>query len=186
MKYILGEMEATIVKTMARTANIRHWLRRPDCPNAIRVLKDLFDKCFVPVSRPDTLNEFVECKGTHRAYVAYDGGNLSPFKTHPGNSTIIYRPSPSKPPVAGQIQSIENLHNHDGQNTGVRLHVQRHNPLSKGLYDPFLQFSHFNAKTYSTTLRAAEDIIGLDNIVAHAARYDYSHGWSVMVSLSRQ
>lgn len=179
-------MEATIVKTMARTVNIRRWLRRPDCPDAIRVLKDLFDKCFVPVSRPDALNEFVERKGTHRAYVAHDGGNLSPFKTHPGNSTIIYRPLPSEPPVAGQIQSIENLHNRDGQNTGVRLHVCRHNLLSKALYDPFLRFPHFNAKTYSTTLRAAEDIIGLDDIVAHAARYDYSHGRYVMVSLSRQ
>lgn len=179
-------MEATIVKTMARTANIRRWLRRPDCPGAIRILKDLFDKCFIPVSRPDASNEFVERKGTSRAYVAHDGGNLSPFKTHPGNSTIIYRPSPSEPPVAGQIQSIENLFNRGGQNTGVCLHVRRHNPLSKTLYDPFLRFPHFNAKTYSTTLRAAEDIIELDDIVAHAAQYDYSHGRSVLVSLSRQ
>ncbi|KAJ3990771.1 hypothetical protein F5050DRAFT_1556728, partial [Lentinula boryana] len=140
---------------------------------------------FVPVSRPDSPNQFVERKGTHLAYVAHDGGNLSPFKTHPGNSTIIYRPSPSEPPVAGQIQSIENLYSCDGQNTGVQLHVRRHNPLSKALYNPFLRFPHFSAKTYSTTLRAAEDIIGLDDIVAPAARYDYSHGRSVLVSLSR-
>ncbi|KAF5351480.1 hypothetical protein D9757_012880 [Collybiopsis confluens] len=181
-----GEMESTIVKTMARTANIRRWLRRPDCPNAIHILKSLFDKCFVPVGQSDNLNEFVERKGTHRAYVAYDGGNLSPFKTHPGNSTIIYRPSPSEPPVAGQIQAIENVFSRDGHNTGIRLHVRRYNPLSKALYDPFLQFPHFNAKTYSTTLRVAEDVVGLDDIVAHAARYDYSYGRSVLVSLSKQ
>jgi hypothetical protein len=182
----LGEMEATIVKTMARTANIQRWLRHPDCPEAVHILKNLFDKCFIPVGRTNNLNEFVERKGTHRAYVAYDGGNLSPFETHKGNSTIIYRPSPSGSPVAGQIQSIENVHNRNGQNTGVRLHVRPHNSLSKAFHDPFLRYPHFNARTYSSTLREAEDIIEVDNIVSHATRYDYSYGRSVLVSLSRQ
>lgn len=179
-------MEATIVKTVARTANIRRWLRRPDCPEAVRLLKKLFDKCFVSVNGTDDSDEFMERKSTQRAYVAHDGGNLSPFKTHQGNSTIIYRPSPSEPPVAGQIQSIENVYTRDGQNTGVRLHVRPHNPLSKALYDPFLRYPHFNARTYSSTLRKKEDIIGLDDVVAHAARYDYSYGRSVLINLSRQ
>ncbi|KAF5361343.1 hypothetical protein D9757_012333 [Collybiopsis confluens] len=166
----LGEMEATIVKTMARTANIRRWLRHPDCPDAIHLLKALFDKCFVPVNDADTADKFLERKGEHRAYVAYDGGN----------STIIYRPSASEAPVAGQIQFIKNIHNCDGQNIGVQLHVRPHNPMPKALHDPFLQFPYFNAKTYSSTLRESEDIIELNDVVAHAARFDYSYGRSVL------
>ncbi|KAJ3832861.1 hypothetical protein F5878DRAFT_435281 [Lentinula raphanica] len=38
------EMEATIVKTMARTANLRRWLRRPDCPAAVQQLKSSLTK----------------------------------------------------------------------------------------------------------------------------------------------
>lgn len=179
-------MEATIVKTVARTANIRRWIRRSDCPEAVHVLKKFFDKCFVSANGVDHSGEFVERKGTQRAYLPYDRGNLSPFKTHQGNSTIIYRPSLSESPVPGQIQSIENIHTHNGQNTGVRLHVRRHNPLSKALYDPFLRYPHFNARTYSSTLRETEDIIEVGDVVGHAARYDYSYGRSVLVNLSRQ
>ncbi|KAE9383671.1 hypothetical protein BT96DRAFT_961004 [Gymnopus androsaceus JB14] len=166
-----GEMEATIMKTMARTANIRCWLRRSDCPDAVRLLKGLFDRCFIPVNGTDNSDEFVQRKGTHCAYVAHDGGKLSPFDTHKGNSTIIYRPFAFHP---------------EGQNTGVRLHVRPHEPLSKALHDPFLKYPHFNARTYSSTLREAEDIIELDDVVSPAARYDYSYGRSVLVSLSRQ
>ncbi|KAE9394820.1 hypothetical protein BT96DRAFT_998143 [Gymnopus androsaceus JB14] len=137
----------------------------PDCPDAVRLLKGLFDRCFIPVNGTDNSDEFVQRKGTHRAYVAHDGGKLSPFDTHKGNSTIIYRPLPSSPPVAPE-----------GQNTGVRLHVRPHEPLSKALHDPFLKYPHFNARTYSSTLREAEDIIELDDVVSPAARYDYSYG----------
>ena len=174
------------MKTMTRTANIRRWLRHSDCPAAVRLLKKLFDKCFIPVEGTDNSDEFVQRKGACRAYVAHDGGKLSPFNTHEGNSTIIYRPSPSSPPVAGQIQFIENIHSAKGQNTGVRLHVQPYEPLSKVLHDPFLRYPYFNARTYSSTLREVEDVIELDDVVSPAARYDYSYGRSVLVSLSRQ
>ncbi|KAJ3990625.1 hypothetical protein F5050DRAFT_1795865 [Lentinula boryana] len=179
-----GEMEATIVKSMARTANIRRWLRRPDYPEAICQLKVLFDECFIPVHAPHS-EEFVERKGARHAYLKFEGGNLSPFDTHMGNSNIIYQP-PSGPPVAGQIQYIENVHSRNGQNVRVRIHVQPYNPLSRALHDPFLQYPHFPAKTYSSTLRETEDVIEIDDVVSQAAQYNYSHGWSVIVDLSRQ
>ncbi|KAJ3765118.1 hypothetical protein FB446DRAFT_833337 [Lentinula raphanica] len=180
-----GEMEATIVKTMARTANLRRWLRRPNCPEAVQQLKILFDRSFVPVSVSQNDDESVEMKGTHRAYVKYGNGRLSPVDTHAGNSNIIYRRSPGESPVAGQIQYIENVHL-SGKNIGVRLHVRSYNPLSKASHDPFLRYIHFPATTYSSTLREIVDIIELDDVVAHAARYDYSYGRSVLVNLSRQ
>lgn len=99
---------------------------------------------------------------------------------HKGNANIIYRTMSSGAPLAGQIQQIENV------GITVRLHVRRHLPLSTSLYDPFLRYPHLQAKTYSSTLSHAEDIIDLDDIIAHAAHYDYSHNRSVMLNLSRQ
>ncbi|KAJ3748450.1 hypothetical protein DFH05DRAFT_1520029 [Lentinula detonsa] len=76
-------------------------------------------------------------------------------------------------------------HTSDGKNTDVRIHVRRYNPISKALYDPFLRYPHLLAKSYSTSLNAQVDVIDLDDVIAHAARYDYSHGRSVLVNMSR-
>ncbi|KIK53088.1 hypothetical protein GYMLUDRAFT_110058, partial [Collybiopsis luxurians FD-317 M1] len=183
--HIGGEMESTIVRTVARTANLCSWLRRRDCPEAIHQLKVLFNKCFVPANAPNTCDNFVKQKGPQRAYVKHNGVNLSPCDTHAGNAIIIYRPSASEPPVAGQIQRIENIHMPDGKNNDVCLHVRRYNSISKTLYDPFLRYPHLLAKSYSSSLNSKVDVIDLDDVVAHAARYDYSHGQSVLVNLSR-
>jgi hypothetical protein len=177
-------MEATIMKTMARTANIRRWLRRPECPEAIRQLKVLFDKCFVPANSTKGTGEFVVRKGSRRAYAKYDGVNFSGASTHAGNASIFYRPSASVPPAAGQIQRIEEVRTASG--TKIRLYVRRYQPLAQGLYDPFQRYPHFHAKTFSSTLEHWEDEIDLDDIVCHAARFDYSHGRSVFVDLSRE
>jgi hypothetical protein len=181
-----GVMESTIVKTFTRTANLRRWLHRPDCPEAIRQLKVFFDNCFVPANAPRTTEEFVERTGVHRANVHHNGVIFSRAATHSGNSTIIYRPTPNDKPVAGQIQRIENIRTPEGKNHAVQLHVRSYQPLTNSLHDPFLRYIHFHARTYSSTLKEVEDIIELDDIVAHAARFDYSHGRSVFVSLSRQ
>ncbi|KAE9395576.1 hypothetical protein BT96DRAFT_776692, partial [Gymnopus androsaceus JB14] len=44
--HIGGPLESTIMKSQLRIANIRRWLRRIDCPEALKQLKILFDKCF--------------------------------------------------------------------------------------------------------------------------------------------
>ena len=178
-------MESTIVKTVARTANLRRWLHRPESPEAIRQLKVLFDKCFVPANAPQVSDDFVQREGPRRAYFKRGGVIFSPVGTHIGNANIIYRPSPSESPVAGQIQLIQNIHGLSGKNTDVCLHVRRYNPVSKALYDPFLRYPYFMAKTYSSTLSEKVDIVDIDDIIAHAARFDYSHGRSVLVNLSR-
>lgn len=165
---------------MTRTGNIRRWLRRPDCPEAVRQLKVLFDKCFIPanaVNEDDTLRPM---KGPHRAYVKWDGVNYSPSSTHAGNATIVYRPSPTGRPLGGQIQQIKNINS-----DSVQLHVRPFEPLSKMLYDPFLRYPHLLATTYSSQLQERVDVISLDDIVAHAARFDYSHNRTVLVNLSR-
>lgn len=173
-------MEATIIKTVTRTANIRRWLRRPDCPEAIRQLKIIFDKCFVPVNAINQEDELRPLKGARRAYARWNGGNLSPTGTHAGNATIIYRPSSTERPIGGQIQQIQNV---DARS--VQIHVRPYERLSKTLYDPFLQYPHLLATSYSSKLREQEDVINLDDIIAHAARFDYSCDRTVLVNLSR-
>ncbi|KAE9390812.1 hypothetical protein BT96DRAFT_1001950 [Gymnopus androsaceus JB14] len=91
--HIGGPMEATIVRTLVQTANLRRWLHRPDCPEAIRQLTLLFDKCFIPVNAPKSSNEFIQRKGTTQAYAKHNGVNFSPYITHKGNANIIYRPT---------------------------------------------------------------------------------------------
>ncbi|KAL0061857.1 hypothetical protein AAF712_011299 [Marasmius tenuissimus] len=182
--HIGGIMESTMIKTLAHTANIRRWFRRPECPEAVKQLKALFDKCFAPANAnpPQETQENREIKGPQRAHAKREGHNFSGVKTHSGNSHIIYR-TRSKPPVAGQIQHIENVHTSGGDE--IRLHVRSFVPIPKPLSDPFRRYPHFQATTYSSKLNEEEDVIHLTDIVAHAARFDFSHERSVLVNLSR-
>lgn len=175
-------MEATIIKTATRTANIRRWLRRPDCPEAIRQLKVMFDKCFKPVN--GTVKEANRPhKGSRRAYVQWDSAIFSPSKTHSGNATIIYQPSPAEKPIGGVIQEIRNVRTMNGLT--IEVHVRPFKSLPTSLYDPFSRYPHLSAKSYSSTLQEEAHIITLDAIVAHAARFDYTYNRTVLVNLSR-
>jgi hypothetical protein len=179
---LTGEMEATIIKSVTRTANIRRWLSRPDCPEAVRQLKVMFDKCFKPVNGT-VKQENRPQKGSKRAYAKWDSANFSPSTTHLGNATIIYRPSLDERPIAGVIQEIHNVTKLNGFT--IDLHVCPFESLPQHLYDPFSQYPHFSAKSYSSKLREEADVITLDAIVSHAARFDYSHNRSVIVNLCR-
>ena len=175
-------MEATIIKTVTWTANIRRWLCRPDCPEAVRQLKVIFDKCFKPVNGI-VKEENQPQKGSRRAYAKWDGANFSPSKTHPGNATIMYRASPTEKPIGGVIQEIRNVNRTSGFT--IEVHVRPFERLSDSLYDPFSRYPHLSAKSYSSMLREEVDVISLDDIVAHAARFDYTHNRTVLVNLCR-
>ena len=107
----IGVMESTMIKAFARAANLRRWLRRPDCPEAVRQLKRLFDKSFVPANAISETQEFIKMRGACRAYAKHDGVNFCGFTTHAGNANIMYRCTPSGALTAGQIQWIENVQN---------------------------------------------------------------------------
>ncbi|KAE9402123.1 hypothetical protein BT96DRAFT_937420 [Gymnopus androsaceus JB14] len=55
--HIGGVMESTMIKMLVCTANIRHWLHCPDCPEAIKQLKVLFNKSFVPANTTNQAKE---------------------------------------------------------------------------------------------------------------------------------
>ncbi|EEB90019.1 hypothetical protein MPER_11832 [Moniliophthora perniciosa FA553] len=184
--HIGGAAESIIMRSQTRVANIRRWLRRRDCPEAIRQLKVLFDKAFVPVNSVAASSEFIEFKGSHRSYLkdsVDDNVKYSPATTHAGNSNVIYRARPGSDPVAGQIQYIENV-KAAGRDTAI-LHVRQYLPLPSNHYDPFQRYPHIHAKSYCSDLSYTIDKIAIDDIVSHAARFDYSEGRSVLLNLSR-
>jgi hypothetical protein len=119
------------MKSYMRGANIRRWLKRPECPEVIRQFKNLFDKAFPSkirdVKETDTKSKLVEL-----AHYTYNGFNFSRSSTHLGNSLILYYPTPSSTiPVAGSIQKIDNSGNQ------VYFVVKRQAALPLAKFDPF-------------------------------------------------
>ncbi|KAE9387950.1 hypothetical protein BT96DRAFT_836919, partial [Gymnopus androsaceus JB14] len=106
--HINGAMESAIMKSVARTANLCHWLCHPACPKAVQQLKVLSDRCFVPANALSQTNEFVAMKGVRCAYAKHNGVNFSGLSTHAGNASVIYQPIPDDAPIAGRNQWIEN------------------------------------------------------------------------------
>lgn len=179
--FIAGVMERTIMESHNRAANIRRWLRRPDCPEAVRQVKILFDKTFIPVNSTSTLEDtsLQTSSNPVRAHHRHAGVNFSRESTHAGNATVIYRTKNSTENLAGQIEEI--------LFTGAKVvfRVRRQAPLPPDQYDPFIRYSHYPAKTYSSKMTATVDTIEPTSVVCHAARFDFSHDRSVLCSLSR-
>lgn len=175
-------MESTIIKSWARTANLRRWLHRPECPQVIKQVQVIFNKYFVPVNAPNMTEEFVRSKVSRRAHAKLNGFNFSGVETHLGNATIIYHSSKRGNSVAGQIQWIENA----ATPSALRFHVRAYQQLASQSFDPFIRYPYLQATTYSSHLSDTEEIISFDSIVSHAARYDYSNDRSVFINLSRQ
>jgi hypothetical protein len=102
-------MESTIMKSYMRGANLRRWLKRPDCPEVIRQFKRLFDQAFTPKKpRENILQNTSKSKQLEHAYYTYNSIIFSRSSTHLGNSLVLFYPTPSSTtPVAGSIQKIE-------------------------------------------------------------------------------
>ncbi|KIK53384.1 hypothetical protein GYMLUDRAFT_77481 [Collybiopsis luxurians FD-317 M1] len=161
--HIGGMMEATIIKAVTHSANICHWLHQPDCPESVRQLKPM--------------------KGPRHAHAKWDSVNFSCYSMHASNTTIIYRPSQTERPIRGQIQDIISIST--SNEFTVQLCVRHFECLSKLLYDPFVHYPYLLATTYSSELQEKVDAINLDDIVAHAAHFNYSLDRTVLVNLSR-
>ncbi|KAF9544839.1 hypothetical protein CPC08DRAFT_616641, partial [Agrocybe pediades] len=164
-----GMMEQTILKSYTKGANLRRWLRRPDCPEVVRQFKHLFDKAFSPHIHPDS--EPRTDTGpipVEVAHYRHNSVNYSRARTHVGNSLVLYYPTPrSTSPVAGSIQKITT------SSQGVRVYVQRQALLPPGQNDPFSRYPHFPAKTYSAEMEQMTrlDVVPFSSVLTHVARY---------------
>jgi hypothetical protein len=159
-------------------ANIRWWLSREDCPQAIRQFKLFFDKAF---SRDLGEERHVHHETMREvAHVQHGGINFSRATTHLGNSLICYYPSSTtSTPVAGSIQKIT------VSGSDIWLYVKQQAPASSDTYDPFIRYPSFPAKVYSSSTLDREDRIPITSILCHVARFDFSYNRAVILNLSR-
>jgi hypothetical protein len=178
----LGELEATILQSHTRGANLRRWLKRPDCPEAVKQFKSIFDRAFD--SSPSTnkthqnLPKFKQCEHAH---YTYHGVNFSRSSTHLGNSLVLYYPRQSSTtPIAGSIQKIVTS---DDQ---VHFFIKRQATLPSTQFDPFQRYPLFPAKVYSSRMDdGPEDRVPPQSVVSHVARFKFSSNRAVILNLSR-
>lgn len=176
----VGPLEQTIVRSFTRGANLRWWLNRDDCPEALRQFKLLFDKAF---SRKPQKDEKYHPRRTEVAHITYNGVNYSRATTHLGNSLVLYyaRASPTaiNTPTAGSIEKIM------VNGTVVQLSIRRQMQLPPGSYDPFLRYPSFPARLYSAEMDSGSlDVVPLTSVLSHVARYNFSNQ-AVILNLSR-
>jgi hypothetical protein len=172
------------VRSFTIGGNLRRWLRKPGCPPVLQELKRLFNKAFPPLTTPF---EEDDSSMTSRQNVAYytvtsPFGKFvySPSSTHEGNSVILYcDPHNSARLVAGEINKIDLIKGRP------RFTIQRHAPLATTVYDPFLKYPDFHARCYSPSFLSTSDVVGLDMILSHGARFRLDDNRSVILNLSR-
>jgi hypothetical protein len=171
-------MEATILKSFMRGANLRRWLARKDCPGVIREFKRIFDLAFTR----RTVREFddvVPGNDREKAHFTYNGVNFSRARSHLGNSLVMYRTIDGTVTV-GSIEKIE-VHNNKAS-----FVVRRQEPLPEGQSDPFAPFPYFPARTYSSKMSdTAPDTIHPDRVISHCAHFEFSNNRAVILNLSR-
>lgn len=175
----IGELEATIVKSFMRGANLRRWLNRPDCPQVIREFKRLFDLAFTPNHARDEDGPELGDDGV-TAHYRYKGFNYSRASTHLGNSLVLFYPDSTATAVPGSIQKITIV------GAEVFFTIQRQAPLPRGKNDPFKAFPDFPAKTYSSRMMGGPmDQVPRSSLVSHYARFEFSDERAVVLNLSR-
>lgn len=172
-------MEATILKSFMRGANLRRWLARKDCPEVIRQFKRVFDLAFTPRTVREQ-NDTVAGNDREKAHFFFNGVNFSRASTHLGNSLVIYYPPGASTAVAGRIEKIEVVNNK------ATFVIRRQKPLPANQSDPFKAFPHFPATTYSSKMSdAAPDKVQPSSVISHCARFEFSNDRAVILNLSR-
>jgi hypothetical protein len=186
-----------MLQSFIRGGNLRRWLGRPDCPPAIKECKALFDKAYgkqddectdnqplpgVSQILPDDLRIATkQQKGVLYAHVKHDDVVYARASTHLGNSLVLFYPAgkTSSSPIPGCIQYIVSW---EGNKTFV---VRRHESAASGTSDPFAPYPHFPAKIYSSQLAERLEIVRVEWVLGHCARWAISPEHVVILNLGR-
>jgi hypothetical protein len=198
-----------MLRSFIQAARLRLWMTRPQCPAAIKECLLIFNKWYRSATKSsDTwYNEQPEnCNGdsedeSKRSFVqvplelreffsgqikicarhVHNGIVYSRHSTHSGNSLIEFYPNGvlSKQPVPGSITFIVK----SGKKTVFV--VQRQLPASPETIDPFVHYPHFPAKLFSADLSDRFEVVEVDWVISHVARWKMGNGNAVILSLSR-
>jgi len=202
-----------LLQCFIKAAKLKQWLSSQDRPQIIKECKSLFDEAYAPKSQDNVPNSdrsdevFVEqpvdgeeaLPETPETTTPEDLYHLIRQKkvvlharhqrrgvvfcrssTHLGNSLIhFYANGLSNDLVPGSIRYIFRCQGR------IAFAVQRQLPLQGQITDPFAKWHHFPAKLYSPKLQEQLEIVELDWIFAHYARWNISDSLAVVLSLSR-
>ena len=199
-----------MLRSFIRAGKLKRWLARGDCPPAIKECKTLFDKAYAPkvpdenqISNvgdgvfveplidddhpalrtiPDDLRPLTKKEKTiFRSRIRHRGIIYATSSAHLGNSLVHFYPcgDRAKSPIPGCIKYI---FEHQGK---MVFAVQRQLPAHHSTMDPFQPYVHFPAKLYSSDIGVALEVVHVDWVMCHFARWQISTEHVVVLSLSR-
>jgi hypothetical protein len=205
-----GEMESTMLNTFVKAGKLKRWLARPDCPAVIKECQILFDKAYAPKipdyndindggngvftdtlyaedhptprTVPNELRPLAQkLKAIMRARLRHNGVIYADSSTHLGNSLNHFYTNGdrSKSPTPGCIKYI-----FERQGEMV-FAVQRQLNAHPNVVDPFEPYPHFAAKLYSSHLSQTLELVHVNWVMCHFARWQISSEHVVVLSLSR-
>ncbi|KAF8584874.1 hypothetical protein K439DRAFT_1344797, partial [Ramaria rubella] len=161
---------------------LRRWLGRSDFPPAIKECKLLFDKAYAPQRDEYPSSNFDQnfLSIIFHAWLPFGHIVYARYSTHRGNSLVFFYPSGDKTtqPVPGCIKYIIEIDSH------ISLAVQRHYPMKSGTIDPYRHFPHFPASLYSVALSPTIELVEVDWVLCHFARWLFSPDHVVVLLLS--
>jgi hypothetical protein len=179
-----GELELTMHQSFIRAGRLKAWLARSECPPGIRECKILFDKLLPNVytqTEPSVSLPESETEITTPARYQHGGVSFTRSSTHLGNSQILFYTGGDQhtPLVPGVIKSIR------VQGGIPSFIVNRHQPLDNQVADPFKRYPYMEIKLYSAQLDPETEVVELNWVVAHFARYQFQQEYVAVLSLSR-
>jgi hypothetical protein len=138
-------------------------------------LKDVF-------TPPDLQHLVTHPKVVLSARYRHNGVMYARSSTHVGNSLVYFYPDGDRNSSAihGSIKYI-----FKSKSNSFRFAVQRQLPLPSGVTDPFAPYPHFPAMLCSSQLQSALDIVEVDWVITHYARWEMSQMLAVVLTLYR-
>jgi hypothetical protein len=172
---------------------LRSWMSRSDrspaineCIQFIKKVKGWHYDDPIPHTTikplPSNLKDLLDQHEGHSiGRIKYNGKTYARSTAHVGNSLIRFYPSGDKRSflVPGQIEYIIE------QKEQTILFVRRHLELEISVCDPFRHYPHFQVELYSSNLHDELEIVELDWIFSHFARYKMHSERVAILCLSR-
>ena len=201
-----------MLQCFIKAGKLKRWLARPDCSDEVKECKAVFDRAYSCKAddnkNPLAGDELFVDDPSHevlpstslqatpkdlRALLRHDRVALSArhkrngimytrSTTHLGNSLICYhaRGDRSLPPIPGSIKYICSVRNK------ISYAVQHQQPLKNNITDPFGGYPYFPAKLYSSAISQDLEIVELDWVTSHFARWKLTQEYSVVLPLSQE
>ncbi|KAE9389263.1 hypothetical protein BT96DRAFT_835150 [Gymnopus androsaceus JB14] len=206
----IGQFERTLLHSFSRGSAFRRWLMRDDCPGLVKSIARLINKAFA--ESHDALNteadtesdgdvggesnfdftadsmipELVSISGVRflSRIEAPCGFYTIPSAQGAGNSYVTFYPNgdSSCEWVAGRIHHIfEDIRGR------TKLAIRRSIALTQGIPDPFGAFwaDGFQAKLVSTEFSSEFEIVEIDWIRGHSARWELNANLAVVLDLPK-